>query len=140
MQRREFCKLIGVSAAVKAVGVAAAEEKSNPYVPVTDSLVLRKLDQWQDWKFGFMMHWGTYSQWCVVESGSICSEDWIKRPAGIDTRGRVRRPAASGPAPSPLASPALRSLAGRFFLAAANADACGMNRVHRSKDHGQGIV
>jgi alpha-L-fucosidase len=83
MQRREFCKLIGVSAAVKAVGVAVAEEKSSPYVPVTDSLVLRKLDQWQDWKFGFMMHWGTYSQWGVVESWSICSEDWIKRPAGI---------------------------------------------------------
>lgn len=83
MQRREFCKLIGVSAAVKVVGVAVAEEKSSPYVPVTDSLVLRKLDRWQDWKFGFMMHWGTYSQWGVVESWSICSEDWIKRPTGI---------------------------------------------------------
>jgi alpha-L-fucosidase len=44
---------------------------------------VRKLDQWQDWKFGFMMHWGPYSQWGVVESWSICSEDWIKRPAGI---------------------------------------------------------
>jgi alpha-L-fucosidase len=85
MQRRDFCKLIGVSAAVKAVGMAVAEEKSDPYVPVTDSLVIRKLDQWQDWKFGFMMHWGAYSEWGVVESWSICSEDvpWCKRPAGI---------------------------------------------------------
>ncbi len=83
MQRREFCKLIGVSAAVKAVGVAGASETSNPYVPVTDPLVVRKLHQWQDWKFGFMMHWGAYSQWGVVESWSICSEDWCKRPAGI---------------------------------------------------------
>ncbi len=84
MQRREFCKLIGVSAAVKAVGAAGAAEKSNPYVPVTDSLVVRKLDAWQDWKFGFMMHWGAYSQWGVVESWSICSEDWCKRPPGTN--------------------------------------------------------
>ncbi len=85
MQRRDFCKLIGVSAAVKAVGVAGASEVSDPYVPVTDPLVVRKLDKWQDWKFGFMIHWGTYSQWGVVESWSICSEDepWCKRPAGI---------------------------------------------------------
>lgn len=84
MERREFCKLMGLSAAVTAVGVAAAQaEKSDAYVPVTDSLVLRKIDQWQDWKFGFMMHWGPYSQWGVVESWSICSEDWIKRPAGV---------------------------------------------------------
>src|SRR5215469_9336104 len=75
MERREFCKLMGLS--------AAQAEKSDAYVPVTDSLVLRKIDQWQDWKFGFMMHWGPYSQWGVVESWSICSEDWIKRPAGV---------------------------------------------------------
>ncbi len=25
------------------------------------------------------MHWGPYSQWGVVESWSICSEDWITR-------------------------------------------------------------
>lgn len=83
MQRREFCKLMGLSAAVEAVGAQGAAEKSESYVPVTDSLVLRKLDQWQDWKFGFMMHWGPYSEWGVVESWSICSEDWIKRPAGV---------------------------------------------------------
>ncbi|GGA56547.1 alpha-L-fucosidase [Edaphobacter acidisoli] len=83
MQRREFCKLVGISAVVKAVGAVGAAESSNPYVPEADSLVLRKLDEWQDWKFGFMMHWGPYSQWGVVESWSICSEDWIRRPAGI---------------------------------------------------------
>ncbi len=52
------------------------------YVPETDPLVVRKLEQWQDWKFGFMMHWGAYSQWGVVESWSICSEDvdWCGPP------------------------------------------------------------
>jgi alpha-L-fucosidase len=42
---------------------------------------LEKLDKWQDLKFGLLMHWGPYSQWGVVESWSICSEDepWCLR-------------------------------------------------------------
>ena len=64
---------------------AAARADEGPYVPETDPLVLKKLAAWQDWKFGFMAHWGPYSQWGVVESWSICSEDvpWCARPAGI---------------------------------------------------------
>ena len=51
------------------------------YVKEKDPLVLEKLDHWQDLKFGLMMHWGTYSQWGIVESWSLCSEDesWCKR-------------------------------------------------------------
>jgi len=32
-------------------------------------------------KFGLLMHWGTYSQWSIVESWSLCSEDepWCSR-------------------------------------------------------------
>ena len=54
---------------------------SETYTPETDPLVLRKLDQWQDLKFGLLMHWGPYSQWGIVESWSICSEDeaWCRR-------------------------------------------------------------
>ncbi|WP_053972175.1 alpha-L-fucosidase [Mangrovimonas sp. ST2L15] len=54
------------------------------YVPETNSLVLEKLDQWQDLKFGLLMHWGPYSQWGVVESWSICPEDygWCERKKG----------------------------------------------------------
>ena len=46
-----------------------------------DPLVLQKLETWRDWKFGLLMHWGPYSQWGVVESWSICSEDedWCRR-------------------------------------------------------------
>jgi alpha-L-fucosidase len=40
-----------------------------------DAKVLAKLEQWQDYKLGLMMHWGPYSQWGVVESWSICAED-----------------------------------------------------------------
>ena len=52
------------------------------YVPVEDPLVKEKLSQWQDFKFGLLMHWGAYSQWGIVESWSICAEDedWCRRP------------------------------------------------------------
>ncbi|MCX6249129.1 MAG: alpha-L-fucosidase [Bacteroidetes bacterium] len=47
----------------------------------TNPLILQKLEQWRDLKFGLLMHWGTYSQWGIVESWSLCSEDepWCKR-------------------------------------------------------------
>jgi len=42
-------------------------QEENRYVPETDPLVNQKLKQWQDIKFGLLMHWGTYSQWGIVE-------------------------------------------------------------------------
>ena len=47
----------------------------------TDPLVLKKLDWFQDQKFGLLLHWGAYSQWGVVESWSLCPEDegWCQR-------------------------------------------------------------
>jgi alpha-L-fucosidase len=47
----------------------------------TDQLVLNKLEWFKDQKFGFMMHWGPYSQWGVVESWSLCPEEyaWCER-------------------------------------------------------------
>jgi len=59
----------------------AAQEHEERYVPETDPLVLQKLEQWQDLKFGLLMHWGPYSQWGIVESWSICAEDedWCRR-------------------------------------------------------------
>ncbi|HMK38486.1 MAG TPA: alpha-L-fucosidase [Bacteroidota bacterium] len=53
---------------------AAQERESDP-------LVLRKLEWFQDQKFGLLLHWGPYAQWGVVESWSICSEDepWCRR-------------------------------------------------------------
>ena len=54
------------------------------YVSETDPLVLQKLDEWQGKKFGLLMHWGAYSQWGIVESWSLCPEDygWCKRTKG----------------------------------------------------------
>lgn len=58
------------------------------YVPETDTLVLEKLKEWQDLKFGLLMHWGAYSQWSIVESWSICPEDygWCERKKGENPR------------------------------------------------------
>ena len=42
-------------------------------LPETDPVITNRISQWQDLKFGFMMHWGMYAQWEVVESWSICS-------------------------------------------------------------------
>ena len=47
--------------------------------PETDPIITNRISQWQDLKVGFMMHWGIYAQWEVVESWSICNEPWINR-------------------------------------------------------------
>ncbi|HPS51534.1 MAG TPA: alpha-L-fucosidase, partial [Bacteroidales bacterium] len=49
--------------------------------PESDPGILKKLEQWKDLKFGLLMHWGPYSQWGIVESWSLCSEDedWCRR-------------------------------------------------------------
>ena len=62
----------------------AAQHGITDYVPDPDPLVQKKLEQWQDLKFGLLMHWGAYSQWGVVESWSLCPEDygWCKRTKG----------------------------------------------------------
>jgi alpha-L-fucosidase len=60
----------------------AAQQPATPrYIPDPDPLVREKLDQWQDLKLGLLMHWGTYSEWGIVESWSLCSEDepWCRR-------------------------------------------------------------
>ncbi|MCE1202338.1 MAG: alpha-L-fucosidase [Bacteroidia bacterium] len=52
-----------------------------PYQWPDDRLISDKLEEWQDWKFGVIIHWGPYSQWDVVESWSLCPEDepWCRR-------------------------------------------------------------
>jgi N-acetyl-beta-hexosaminidase/alpha-L-fucosidase len=64
------------------------------YIPPADTLVQAKLGQWQDNKFGLLMHWGTYSQWGIVESWSICPEDegWTQRrgPYSATYKGYVQ--------------------------------------------------
>ena len=51
------------------------------YKAPDDKLVQQKLKEWGQLKFGLMITWGTYSQWGVVESWSLCPEDegWCER-------------------------------------------------------------
>lgn len=57
------------------------EEK---YIPESNPQVIKKLEKWQNIKFGLLMHWGAYSQWGIVESWSICPEEygWCERKSG----------------------------------------------------------
>lgn len=63
---------------------AQYEHEITGYVWPKDQKILDKLEDWQDLKFGLLMHWGAYSQWGVVESWSICPEDesWCQRTKG----------------------------------------------------------
>ena len=58
--------------------------------PLSHSATQSPISEWQDLKFGFMMHWGIYAQWGVVESWSICNESWITREV-LDDEGRPMR-------------------------------------------------
>lgn len=77
-------KLLILSLLVTAFSFSQTIYEDERYVPETDPLVLEKLDQWQDKKFGLLMHWGAYSQWGIVESWSLCPEDygWTQRKKG----------------------------------------------------------
>ena len=65
------------------ISVAAQDnnvhKQSSTYEWPSDQLVVSRLKQWQDLKFGVLIHWGLYSAAGIVESWSICDEDWITR-------------------------------------------------------------
>jgi len=60
---------------------AQQHKDSDHYIWPKDTLVSKKLTEWQQLKFGLLMHWGTYSQWGIVESWSLCPENegWCQR-------------------------------------------------------------
>jgi alpha-L-fucosidase len=61
-----------------------AHHTSQKYQWPEDSLVRKKLSLWQDQKFGMIIHWGLYAQAGVIESWSLCSEEWISRDSAAD--------------------------------------------------------
>jgi alpha-L-fucosidase len=58
-------------------------QQSTAYEWPTDPQVRAKLDQWQDKKFGIIIHWGLYAVPGIIESWNLCSEDWINRDSTI---------------------------------------------------------
>lgn len=49
----------------------------------TEAWLRRRLEDFQDLKFGFMMHWAPYSQWGCIESWPLVEEDKWARPDGL---------------------------------------------------------
>jgi alpha-L-fucosidase len=70
--------IVAVVCMLQLFGLTAQQHK---YVAPSDTQVQKNISNWQDMKFGLLMHWGTYSQWGIVESWSICPEDegWTQR-------------------------------------------------------------
>ncbi|MGA2660088.1 MAG: alpha-L-fucosidase [Verrucomicrobiota bacterium] len=58
------------------IGSEAADSQTEPPEP----WLKPRLEQFQDLKFGFMMHWGAYSQWGCIESWPLVEEDKWARP------------------------------------------------------------
>ena len=56
-------------------GTQFAPAQEQAYFKDPNPLIQQRLEEWQDLKFGLLMHWGPYSQWGIVESWSICPED-----------------------------------------------------------------
>jgi len=67
-----------------------AHKKSDTYVYPKETEVLQSLEQWQDLKFGAIIHWGIYNELLGPKNGNggvgiagwaICAEDrdWIRR-------------------------------------------------------------
>ncbi len=86
--RKQTRKLLmaTIAAAILPAGICHAQnEKLTGYVhsysPVEgyivpeDEAVLKKLDAWQDLKFGVIFHWGVYSVPGVTESWVLCAEE-----------------------------------------------------------------
>ena len=61
------------------MGLMGSVKAQHDSIPESDPAILERISEWQDLKFGFMMHWGIYAQWGIVESWNICNEPWINR-------------------------------------------------------------
>lgn len=75
-----FCLLLVM---VKSKAQQNLHPQSTTYEWPTDAKVKKKLEQWQDQKFGIILHWGLYAVPGMIESWALCSEDWIDRDSSM---------------------------------------------------------
>jgi alpha-L-fucosidase len=73
-----FCFAFGI------IQAQHAHPTSSQYQWPQDPLVGKKLEQWRDLKFGMIIHWGLYAEAGIIESWSLCSEEWISRDSTAD--------------------------------------------------------
>lgn len=77
--KRTFISFLTLVLSVSAMAQGDVYEKSQTYEWPSDQQVVNNLHNWQDLKFGVLFHWGLYAVPGIVESWSICDEDWISR-------------------------------------------------------------
>ena len=75
--------LLALSAYGKAQAQNGVHQQSSTYEWPKEPEVRQKLDQWQDQKFGMLIHWGLYAVPGIIESWELCSEPWIERDSTI---------------------------------------------------------
>ncbi|MCD8540091.1 MAG: alpha-L-fucosidase [Leadbetterella sp.] len=56
---------------------------SSEYRYPQDARVAANLENWRDQKFGMIIHWGIYAVPGIIESWSICNENWIERDSTV---------------------------------------------------------
>lgn len=71
--------LILISTRIETYAQDNIHQQSSTYQWPDDPLVMEKLEQWRDQKFGMIIHWGLYAVPGIIESWQLCSEDWIER-------------------------------------------------------------
>lgn len=67
-----FPFLLAMLLVVEACHSPSKPESDQEHQWPSDPQVSKKLHEWQDWKFGVIIHWGSYSEWGIVESWSLC--------------------------------------------------------------------
>lgn len=76
MKRKLLLSLLAWQSVV-AFAQSYVHVQSTGYQWPDDERVVQKLHEWQDLKFGIILHWGVYSVPGICESWTITSEDWI---------------------------------------------------------------
>jgi alpha-L-fucosidase len=80
MKKMNWVVVCLILLSVKVQAQNGVHQQSAIYEWPKDQAVKTKLDQWQDEKFGMLIHWGLYAVPGIIESWELCSEDWIERP------------------------------------------------------------
>lgn len=83
MRKINWVVVLIVLLSVKVQAQNGVHQQSTIYEWPKDEAVKTKLDQWQDQKFGMLIHWGLYAVPGIIESWQICSENWIERDSTI---------------------------------------------------------
>ena len=74
---RRACLTMAVVLGLLWAAGAVADEKAPP---PPEPWLAKRLEEFKDLKFGFMMHFGPYSQWGCIESWPLVEEDTWARP------------------------------------------------------------